>query len=316
MNIDQLKAFHKVALTGGFTKAARELFLTQPAVSRQVHALESSFGTRLFDRFGKKVKMTREGEILLQYTKQLFSLYEEIETVFGQMRGLKKGKINIGSSSLLGTYFLPQIIGCFNKEYPGIEIDLRIANSNAVLNMVLEGVVDLGFASMVTTDPRLKSIFIHREKLVMVCSPDNPLADKKSVSSTDIENIPFIWREKGTQIRKLLEKWFEKKLRRKYPQKFIELENMEAAKRIVEAGYGITVFSEPAVRQEISMGKLKRVNLEGFNLSIDFYLFYLKGKTFGRADEAFQEMLLSSNLLSHPEELQSHLKRLSEEIRR
>ena len=306
MNIDQIKAFHQVASTGSFTRAARELFITQPAVSQEIKALESALGVTLFDRSGKKVQMTTEGEVLFSYAHRLFALHEEMESLFGRSKNLQHGQIKLGSTALMGTYFLPKIIGRFNRRYPGIEIDLRMGNSGEIIHLVLEGGVDLGFAGMISNDRRLKFIPIHQEKFIMVASPHHPLACRK-ITLDDIARTPFIWREKGTQTRKLIEKWFEGQPSCRYPRKSIELENMEAAKRMVEAGYGITVFPEASVKREISAGLLKRLTLERLNLSNFYYLLFLKGRKKSGAVQVFQKMLSNTRLLSHSENLRDNL---------
>ncbi len=229
MNIDQLKTFGKVAQTGSFTKAAGDLFLTQPAVSQQIKSLEEAFGVTLFDRSNRKIRLTGEGEILFACTSRLFELIAEIEALFGQFEGLRRGKITIGSTAVLGTYFLPRIIGRFSKQYPGIDIDLRMGNSQSVQNWLLDGTVDLGFAGKMQSLDRLENILLHREMLLMVCSKDNPLATKTIVGAEDLANTPFIWREKGTQTRLLVKTWFEENTQRQFPQKAIELQNLEAA---------------------------------------------------------------------------------------
>jgi DNA-binding transcriptional LysR family regulator len=140
----------------------------------------------------------------------------------------------------------------------------------------------------------------------MVASPQHRLAGRK-ISLDDISGTPFIWREKGTQTRKLIEKWFDSQPRHRYPREAVELANMEAAKRMVEEGYGITVFPEAAVKREISAGLLKRLNLEGLNLVNSYYLLFLKEKKPSRAVEAFQKMLLNSPLLSQSKNLRNNL---------
>ena len=307
MNIDQLKAFHKVARTGSFTRAADELFLTQPAVSQQIKALEASFGITLFDRSNKKVRLSNEGEILLAYTSRLFNIFEEIEVLFDQFEGLRKGRITLGSTAVLGTYFLPRVIGRYSKKYPGIDIDLRMGNSQMVHNWLLEGGVDLGFAGKMKIHPRLKRIPIHREMLLMVCAKDNPLVQKKSVRVDDLGNTPFIWREKGTQTRSLVKEWFEKNTPRKFPKKSIELQNLEAAKRTVIEGYGVTVTPEIAVRREIHLGLLRPVHLNDFSLWFEYYLLLLRGRIFSKASLAFIEMLANFKLLSGADNLKKPL---------
>ena len=117
MNLDKLKTFHKIALTGSFTKAARKLHLTQSAVSQQIRSLEDTLGITLIDRSNKRVRLTSEGKILLSYTERLFDLYDEMVSLFELQQTLQKGKITIGSTRVLGTYFLPRLIGTF-KEPP------------------------------------------------------------------------------------------------------------------------------------------------------------------------------------------------------
>jgi DNA-binding transcriptional LysR family regulator len=308
MNIDQIKAFHKVASAGSFTRAARELFITQPAVSQEIKALEVSLGIKLFDRSGKNVRMTAEGEILLSYTLRLFALHEEMESLFGRSKSLQHGQIKLGSTALMGTYFLPKIIGRFNRRYPGIEIDLQMGNSDQVMHLVLEGLVDLGFSGMTTNHARLESILIHQEKLIMVASPRHPLSAKK-ISLDDISETPFIWREKGTQTRKLIEKWFLRQLRGHYPRKSIELQNMEAAKRMVEEGYGITVVPEAAVRREITAGWLKPLQVEELNVLNSYFLVFLKTRKLTSAAEAFRKMLSKIHLFSLSENLRKTIQR-------
>jgi len=309
MNIDQLKSFHQVVVTGSFTRAARELFLTQPAVSQQIQLLEHALGTSLFDRSGKKIRLTEEGKILLSYTERLFNIYDEIEVVFGQLRSLEKGKIIIGSTAVMGTYFLPKLIGRYSRSYPGIEIDVRMGNSHKVTTMLLAGQVDLGFAGRVSTEPRLDSVMIHREKLLMVSSADNPLTGRKSISMDDLKNTPFIWREKGTRTRALVNQWFENRDRRDYSDKWIELHSVEAAKRTVVEGYGVTVVPEISVMRELHLGLLKRIPLEGFDLTFEYYLFSKKGKIPSRAAQALLDVLADFRLLSHPENLHKMISR-------
>ena len=141
MNFDKFKTFHKIALTGSFTKAARKLHLTQSAVSQQVRSLEDTLGVALIDRSNKRVRLTSEGKILLSYTERYFDLYDEMISLFELQQTLKKGKITIGSTRVLGTYFLPRIIGTFNSQYPDIEIDLRLGNSHHILNLTLRAII-------------------------------------------------------------------------------------------------------------------------------------------------------------------------------
>ena len=299
MNVTQLKTFHRVAATRSFTKAARELFLTQSAVSQQIRALEDEIGSRLFDRSGKKIRLTGEGEALLSHAKRLFDLHEEIETLFGGLKTLDRGRIAVGATAVIGTYFMPAVISDYHRRYPGIEIDLRMGNSEQILRMILEREVDLGIAGMITKQDTLEGVFIHREQLLFVCSPRNPLAVRKGVTLGELERIPFIWREKGTQTLTIVKRWFQEKAAGDFPHQTLSLANMEAAKRIVEEGYGVTIIPATAARREIEAGLLSRLDVAGFDLSVDYGLFYPKGRLFSRAAEAFVDNLRDLTVFSH-----------------
>jgi len=307
MNFDQLKTFHHVAQTGSFTLAAGELFLTQPAVSQQIKALEFFLGVTLFDRSNKQVRLTSEGEILLSYTDRLFHLYDEIDAIFSHMQDLKKGKITIGSTAVIGTYFLPRIIGQYNKRYPGIKLDLKMGNSNTVHSMLADGKIDLCFAGKIRTHSGFAGTLIHQERLLLVVSPENAIATKLTVSVNDLIKIPFIWREKGTQTRELVNQWFVKKAGRNYPANSIELHNIEAAKRMAVEGYGITIVPEISVRREMHLGLLKRIALKGFELTFDYYLFFLKDKILSKAAETFLAMVADDKLFSHAADLKKQV---------
>jgi DNA-binding transcriptional LysR family regulator len=307
MNIDQIKAFHKVAAAGSFTKAARELFLTQSAVSQQIRALEDEIGGRLFDRSGKKIRLTQEGEVLLAYSERLFDLHEEIETLFGSLRTLQKGKITVGATAVIGTYFMPAVISAYHRQYQGIEIDLRMGNSEQVLEMVLERKADLSIAGMIKKQATLDGVFLHRERLIFVCSPNNPLAARTRVTLGELDRIPFIWREKGTQTLAIVKRWFQENATDDFPHQALSLANMEAAKRIVEEGYGVTIIPTTASQREIETGMLKHLDVEEFDLTVDYGLFYPKGRIFSRAAEAFLETLCTIGIFSHGENLRNLL---------
>jgi len=294
MNIDQLRAFYQVTQSGSFTQAARELHLTQPAVSQQIKALEESLHVTLFDRTEKKIRLTRDGNFILSYVQKLFNLYDQIKLVSKHLNSIEKGTISIGATTVIGTYFLPKLIGRFSKKYPGVEINLRIGNSKKIQALLKNGKIDFGFAGKLMGTLDLEHSIIHTEKLEIITSPDNKILKKTGLSFSDFIDTPFIFREKGTQTRILVERLFKEKTGKQASEKFIELHNLEATKRMVEEGYGISVIPEIAVREEISAGKLTCINLKEFDFCLNYYLF--KGTFLTRASEAFLEMIYSSDI--------------------
>ncbi len=306
MNAERLKTFHQVAVQGSFTKAARELHLTQPAVSQQVQALESSLGTMLFDRSARHIRLTSEGKILLAYTRKLFDLYREISVHFSHLHDLTTGLVSIGATALVGTYLLPLVTSKFSKKYPGVDLDMYMANSHKVHNRLLDGEIDLALAGRLDTPASLSYTLVHRERLVLVTSADNPLAGK-SVTNKDLKTNPFIWREPGTQTRAILESWFDKLIGREHPIRSIELQNFEAAKRTVVEGYGITALPATSIKRELHMGLLKELKHPDFNLSFDYFLLLVKNRTISKAAIAFLEVLGSLSLLTHGENIKKML---------
>ena len=159
--------------------------------------------------------------------------------------------------------------------------------------------VDLGVAGMIKKQTTLNSAFIHREELLFVCSPHSPLAIRGTVTIAELDRIPFIWREKGTQTLAIVKKWFHENTGDDFPRQTLSLANMEAAKRIVEEGYGVTIIPTSAARREIEAGLLRRLKVTDFDLTVDYGLYYPKGRPFSRTAEAFLEVLCSLGIFSH-----------------
>ncbi|MBN1829422.1 MAG: LysR family transcriptional regulator [Deltaproteobacteria bacterium] len=316
MNLDRLATFHRVAVTKSFTKAAERLFLSQPAVTQQIQALEQSLGVIVFDRSGKRVKLTPEGETLLGFTKRLFALHDEITACFQVHRNLGAGKITIGSTRMLGTYYLPRAIGLFNATYPAIELDMKVGNSRSVWNMILEGAVDYAFAGGAKGNPRIARTLIHREPLILVSAPHHKLSQKELIVPEDLIATPFIWRERGTQTREVVTAFLNKTIGRGRLKQTIEMENIEAAKRIVEEGYGVTIIPQSAVSREIERGALVSLPLTGSNLHIDFYFIHRKKRSFSTAAREFLTGILSMDLFSQSNNLKPLLENSPPPVKR
>ena len=293
MNLDQLKAFKQVAQIGNFTLASKKLFLTQSAVSQQIKALETSLQVKLFDRSAKKIRLTREGVLILVCVRKLFTNLEEIKVVASQLNSLEKGKISIGATNVIGTYFLPKIIAAFSHKFSGIDISLKIGNSKTVHKYLKEGNIDFGFAGKLSGSLKPESTIIHTENFLLVTSPNNNTLKQTKPSLSDFLQNPFICREQGTQTRLHVKKFFLENTGKELPNKLIELHNLEAAKKIVQEGYGITVLPEIIVRDEIDSGLLVNINAKKAVFYFDYYLF--KQNYLSRASDAFLELVFKMN---------------------
>jgi len=299
MNFDQLRTFQAVATAGNFTKAARKVFLSQPAVSQQIQALETDCGVRLFDRSGKKIRLTQEGKLLLTKTSKIRADFREIEVLFEDISKLKKGRLDIATSAVFGTYFLPLTIGKFNSKYPGIEIKLSSINSHDVISMLLAGKVDFGFGGLVENEPEITSILIHQEPLITVVGSSHPLATDNNINIEALNTFPLIWREKGTQVRKKLEEWLTEKCADFSTERFIELRNVETAKRLLEGGFGLTIIPETAVERELATGLLTKIILKGLDIKATYFLHFPNNRHLSKSAKVFLNLLPETVPLSH-----------------
>ncbi len=299
MNIDQLRIFQEVVLTGSFTKAARELFLSQPAVSQQIKKLENAYGVKLFDRQGKSIQLTHQGEILFSKITNVLSDLRDIEKIFEDMSELDIGRIAIASTAVFSTYFLPQAMGVFNRNYPRIELELNTGNSHRVITKLLEGRTDFGFGGVVKSEPDIQYCLIHQEPYIFVVGNEHPLAAKSLVAVDDLKDFPFIWREHGTLTRRKMEEMLGGPRASLIFGNVIEVQNVETAKRLVEGGYGVTIIPEIAVRRELEGGWLREVALDGLNLKASYYLLYPRKRPISRYATTFLRLLLDTVALTN-----------------
>ena len=199
MNETSLKVFMAVCETGSFTKAAGELFITQPAVSRHVQSLEHHYGVDLFERRGRSIVLTPNGEILRAKARELFAMYGEVESLFDDLVELRRGKVTLTASATVATYLLPPAIASFREQFPGVAIEQLSGNTHLVKQMVADGEAELGFGGGAGVDSkRLIRALVHKERLVIVTRTDSEICKKAVVTPEDMLGYEFVWREKGT----------------------------------------------------------------------------------------------------------------------
>ena len=303
MKLDQLKTFQQVALSQSFTKAARELFLTQPAVSQQIKALEDSYGIKLFNRQGKRIELTNEGQALYSKINMLLNELRDIEKLFEDLSEADIGRIDIASTAIFSTYFLPRAMGNFNKKYENIELELHTGNSHKVITKLLEGSADFGFGGVVRPEPHIQYTMIHQEPFVFVVGISHPLAKKNLITVDDLKPYPFIWREHGTLIRRKMEEMLGGKQATAVFNNVIEVQNVETVKRLVEEGFGVTIIPEIAVKREIEAGWLQVLQLKGLDLMASYYLLYPRKRPLSKYAMAFLQMLTKTVNLDYGADL-------------
>jgi len=295
VKFNQLKIFYTVAQKKSFTLAAKELFLTQPAVTIQIQKLEADYETKLFDRVGKKIFLTESGKTLHSYAEKILALFAQAEEALTDVKGLKFGKLTIGASATVGSYYLPKIFEVFGKQYPDIEIQMNLTNSHQVIEDILAFKSDLGFVGELRSYEGLVIIPFLEEELVLIVPPDHPFAHGERVSLRDLAGQPFIAREAGSATRELVE---EKAGRRGVSLKVVmDLASNEAIKKAVETGLGISIISRYVVQKEVDQGLLRMVPFAKEKIMRKFFIIYHEDKYLSSIIRAF--LNVASKLSSH-----------------
>lgn len=289
LNLYQLKAFLAVAKHRSFSRASAELYLTQPAVSKQIKALEELLGVELFYRVGRAVHLTEAGEALRLYTQRAFQSLEEAVEAIAQLKGLESGHLKISAASTIGIYLLPQLLGFFKRQYPGVEISLAITNKESVLRGLLNFEAELGFVGPPVNPPELVSEEYLVDELVLIMAPGHRLAFRESVSVKELQDEIFILRERGSGTREIM----EEELARLgiNLKKAMELGSTEAIKQAVAADLGVSIISKYAITMEVLLGRLCSATIPELNLKRQLYLVYHRQRPLSRAAQAFRDLL-------------------------
>jgi DNA-binding transcriptional LysR family regulator len=261
MELRQLEAFEAIVAHRNFTRAAEALHLTQPAVTRQIAALEAELRTRLFDRLGRAVQMTAAGEALHRYAEEIVRLAQEARHAVTDIGAGVAGRLAVGASNTLATYVLPLLLRRFRETYPRVEIAVHTGISAQVLEMVRANVADIGLVTGEVTDPLLSAAVLADYETCVVVPPSHPLASKKAVCAAELTGSPLILMEAGTNLRTYVDRLLN--AAGVEEQITMEMDNVEAIKRMIEAELGISMLPEVSVSAEVAAGRLVALKLTG-----------------------------------------------------
>ncbi len=264
MNSYHLQVFLAVARKLSYSRAAEELFISQPAVSRHVHALEKELGGKLLGQVGNRIYMTEAGKIVFEYARKLSFVEEEMKRALDELENMERGYLRLGASSTPGTYLLPPIVAKYRRRYPGIEVTIAVGNCGQVVGGVLQNDLDLGFLGGTPSNPALDARPFVRDSLTLVVSADHPFAGRESVTPEEMVEEPFVLREQASCTRWMLEE--ELAPRGLRLRRAMELNGSEAVKRAVAAGVGVAVVSRHSVEDELKQGVLHALRIEGLKM--------------------------------------------------
>lgn len=286
----QLQVFEKVANHLNYSHAAKELFLTQPAVSMQIKQLENSIGLRLFEQMGKKIFLTEAGRELFHYARNIAQQLAEMEAVFGEMKGLGHGKLTL---SVVNTanYFTPQLLAKFCQRHPDINVILQVANRDAVLKQLADNSTDLAIMGQPPDGMDISAESFLDNPLVVIAAPDHPLAMLKHVKFDRLAEETFLSREKGSGTRSAMERVFAQ--HKIQPRISMEMETNEAIKQAVQAGMGLGILSLHSIELELETKRLVMLHVEHFPLLRHWFVAHRSNKRLSSAALAFKEFLLA-----------------------
>lgn len=292
MQIESLKVFCDLAETGSFTKAAQINGVTQSAVSQQVSALERRFKALLIERSNKKFRLTREGEVLYEFSKQIVGHYESLHHRLQEIKNIISGVIRVATIYSIGLHDLPPYIKRFLKSYPTVNVQVEYRRPDEVYEDVLGNAVDLGLVAYPTKDSRLEIVPLRKDQMVLICHPQHPLARLKNVKLRALAGQKFVGFAPGIPTRKALDRIFrEEGIEVQYVMQF---DNIETVKRAVEIDAGISVVPRTTVVQEVAAQTLTAVNLEDGNLQRPIAAIIKKNKVLSPAMRQFLAMLKES----------------------
>lgn len=249
-NIRQLEAFVAVVERRNFTRAAKALRVSQPAVSFQIRALEESLGAQLLERLGRQVSLTPAGEVVYAEAKNILAAEERMREAVASLNSLHTGKVVVGASTIPGEYVLPRLAGEFKALYPGVQIALRIGESKKVADWLLDRTVDLGVVGVQVDNPQLSFTRIFSDELVVVLPAGHPLAAQEEIGLEQLLKEPFVLRGAGSGTRQVFEHALtDAGLSPDRLNAVMELDTTRAVLSAVEAGVGVSVVSRWSVAE-------------------------------------------------------------------
>ncbi|NDJ19710.1 LysR substrate-binding domain-containing protein [Myxacorys almedinensis] len=288
--LHQLKVFEAVARHSSFTRAAEELFLTQPTVSMQVKQLSKTVGMPLFEQVGKKLFLTSAGKELYATCQDVFQRMTEFEIAIADLKGLKQGTLRLAVVTT-AKYVIPRILGPFCQRYPGIDISLTVTNHQHVLDSLSSNRDDLYILSQLPDESDAKVYPFLENPLVVLAPCNHPLAKEKDIPLIRMAEEPFIMREPGSGTRKAVQKLFDQ---HGLPLKVkLDLGSNEAIKQAIAGGMGLSVLSKHTLALEGLNNQLIILDVEGFPIERYWYVVHPSGKQLSAIARAFFDYLLN-----------------------
>lgn len=276
-----LETFCRIAELKSFSKAADDLFLTQPTISGHILSLEKSLSLRLFDRTSREVRLTKAGEVFLEYASKILSSRKDLLNALSEFSCGIRGELSLGASTIPGEYLLPRLMGDFKKEHPRFSISLKIADTKEIVQYVLRDNVEFGIIGAKLNHPFLHYEKYEMDEVIVVAPPNHPLTRRRKVNIEEILKEPWIIREDGSGTQMAVEKALRK--RGKSLKQFnviMEMGSTSSLKGGVKANLGLAFLSKRAAEEELNHGFLFQIDLEGIEpIFRQIYIVFHRART-------------------------------------
>jgi LysR family transcriptional regulator, transcriptional activator of the cysJI operon len=289
MQIDSLKVFCDLTETESFTKAAQINGVTQSAVSQTISSLERQFKSLLIERSKKNFRLTAEGEVLYDYSKQILQTYDALHSKLQEIKEIISGNIRVATIYSIGLHVLPPYLKKFLKAFPTVNVHVEYRRPDQVYDDVLGNVVDLGLVAYPTRDAKLEIVQLRKDPLVLICHPQHPFAKAKSIKLKALNGHKFVSFEKDIPTRKALDKIL--KDHAVSVEHIMEFDNIETVKRAVEIDSGVSIVPQETIRQEVANQTLAAVRLEDGDFYRTLGIIYKKNKVLSPAIKQYISLL-------------------------
>lgn len=289
VTLRQLKVFESVARNLSFSRAAEELYLSQPAVSMQIKQLEDNIGLPLFEQMGKKIFLTDAGHELHHYSRSISGQLADMELALDELKGLERGKLNISVVST-ANYFAPNLLAKFCQRYSGVTVSLNVSNRETVLRQLADNVTDLAIMGQPPDNQDIATESFMENPLVVIAPPDHPLSKLRRIPVKRLGQETFLLREPGSGTRGAMERFFA--AHQISINRGMETDTNEAIKQAVQAGMGLGIMSLHTAELELLTNRLKVLDVQDFPIIRHWHVVHRKNKRLSCVAQAFREFLL------------------------
>lgn len=291
MNFTHLQAFYEVARAGSVSAGAARLHVSQPAVTREIRALESRLGVMLFDRLPRGMLLTDAGIRLHAYAKQIFALADAAKAEIQELAGLTAGDLRIAASATVGVYLVPDMIAHFNARYPAVQVDLAVLNSAQVGEALVAHRAALGFIEGPLDETLFDSQQIGADEIVAVAGAGHPMVGAL-LQPADLSKHALVLRESGSGTRAVVEDAFARLGLALTP--LMSVSNTEAIKRMLVSQRAIAYLSRLSVKDALQRGDLVELHVDGLRIERALHMIWLKGRSFSPSAQAFQTLSVTT----------------------